>query len=300
MKYALAVDIGGTSTRAALVSEELAVEQRVQFPTDTEDPYAAIRKIAEAAASFEKKIEGAGVCCPGPLDLLSGTVLTPPNLHGAWHGLPLAEELKKAIGTDVYLENDANLAALAEAHIGAGRSCRIVQYFTVSTGFGAGLIIDRKIFRGAHGFANEVANTCMVNDGPAHGNIYPGGIEAIVSGTGIRQRAIDAGLSVRHAGEVNDLAKAGDPRAALIMKEAKIYLANYLAGVQAYTDPDIIILGGSVALKIPGFTEEVEQLVKERVYDVVRPYVRIRRSALNEDNGLLGAACLVFEKPGNA
>ncbi|MFR3429793.1 MAG: ROK family protein [Holdemanella porci] len=69
-----------------------------------------------------------------------------------------------------------------------------------------GLVIDKEVFQGAHGFANEVANTCLWNNGPSHGSIYPGGIEAICSGTAIEQRAKKAGLVVAHAGEVNDLA----------------------------------------------------------------------------------------------
>ena len=78
------------------------------------------------------------------------------------------------------------------------------------------------------------------------------------------------------------------------MQEAKIYLANFIANIQAYIDPEIFILGGSVALKIDGFVEEVEELVKMRVFDVVKPYVKVRKSTLNEDSGLLGAACLAF------
>ena len=102
------------------------------------------------------------------------------------------------------------------------------------------------------------------------------------------------GLKVEHAGQVNDLAKEGNKVAKEIMQDAKIYLANFIANIQAYTDPEIIILGGSVALKIEGFVEEIEAMVKERVYDVVKPYVKVRKSTLNEDSGLLGAACLVF------
>ena len=82
--------------------------------------------------------------------------------------------------------------------------------------------------------------------------------------------------------------------AKVIMQVGKIYLANFIANIQAYTDPEIIILGGSVALKIEGFVEEIEAMVKERVYDVVKPYVKVRKSTLNEDSGLLGAACLAF------
>ena len=295
MKYALSVDIGGTNTRAALVNGNYEIEERIQFPTDTEDPWPMLKRICETAERFRKEVSGLGLSCPGPLDLLNGRVLTPPNLHGAWHHLNIEDELVRMMHIPVYLENDANLAALAEAKLGAGRNCRIVQYLTVSTGLGAGLVIDGKIFHGAHGFANEVANTIMIPDGPRHGDLFPGALEAISSGTGIEQRARNAGLTVKHAGEVNDLALSGNPDAVKIMNEAKLCLANYIAGVIGFADPDVILLGGSVALKTEGFVQEVGELAKDKVYPVLRPYVNVRKAALSDDGGLLGAACLVFE-----
>lgn len=294
MRYAIAIDVGGTNTRVALVDENYNIEQRVQFSTDAQNPEVTLNQIKEAIDGFEKDIVGVGMSCPGPLDLIEGKILTTPNLHGKWHGLYVTKELEALIHKPVYLENDANLAALAEAVIGEGKEYNIVQYLTVSTGLGAGLVMNKKIFQGAHGFANEVANTCMQNNGPSHGSIYPGGIEALSSGTAIEQRALKAGLEVNHAGEVNDLALEGNESAKLIMDEAKLYLANFIAGIQAFIDPEIVILGGSVALKTPGFVEEVEELVKSKVYEVVSPYVKIRKSTLNEDSGLLGAACLAF------
>ena len=296
MKYAIGIDIGGTNTRVALIDENYQIQKRIQFSTNAEDPSETLQKIEEVVKSFECDITGIGISCPGPLDLIHGKILTPPNLHGDWHNLQITEILGNQLRIPVYLENDANLAALAEAVIGAGKDYRIVQFFTISTGLGAGLIIDKKVFQGAHGFANEVAITILKKDGPSHGDILPGGIEAICSGTAIEQRAKKAGLVVKHAGEVNDLALKGNTDAKMIMDEAKEYLANYIAGVIGYIDPEIIILGGSVALKIDGFVEEVEALVKKKVYPVVAPYVKIVKSGLNEDSGLLGAACLAFGK----
>lgn len=296
MKNAVAIDIGGTNTRVALVDEAYHIIDRKQFPTDSENPENTLNQIAETIAGFDCEIVGAGMSCPGPLDLIHGIVLTPPNLNAGWHNLEVAKVLSEKIGKPVYLDNDANLAALAEAVIGEGKDYRYVQFLTVSTGLGAGFVIDKKIYLGAHGFANEVANCIMMQDGPSHGAIIPGGIEAISSGTAITSRAKKAGLDVEHAGQVNDLAKAGNETAMQIMKDAKNYLANFIAFIYAYADPEIVILGGSVALKIDGFVEEVEALVKEKVYTVMRPYIKVRKSTLSEDSGLLGAACLVFSK----
>jgi glucokinase len=234
------------------------------------------------------------------LDLINGNILETPNLGKKWHHYPIPKMLSEYTGIPAYLENDANLAALAEAVVGEGKDCRFVQFLTISTGLGSGQIIDKEIYIGAHGFGHEVANVCMWKDGPSQGSIYPGGIEGISSGTAITTRAKEAGLDVKHAGEVNDLAKAGNETAKAIMDDAKEYLANFIAALIAITDPEIVILGGSVALKIDGFVEDVEDRVKCKVFDVVKPYVNLRKSTLDEDSGLLGAAYLAFSRANKA
>lgn len=296
MKFAVAIDIGGTNTRVALVDETYSIVSRAQFSTYINSPDNTLDKISEIISSFKENIIGVGMSCPGPLDLIHEKILTPPNLFGKWHNYDVSKELSKRINLPVYLENDANIAALAESVIGEGKNYRFVYYITVSTGLGSGYIIDKKIYHGAHGYANEIANSCMIHNGPSHGTIFPGGIEAISSGTGIISRAIKEGLDVVHAGQVNDLANIGNIEAEKIMFEAKIYLANLIGIIQGCLDPDIVILGGSVALKIDGFVNEIEKLVKQQVYDVIKPMVKVKKSILNENNGLLGAACLVFQK----
>ena len=296
MKYAVAIDVGGTNTRVALVNERLEITDRQQFSTNPENPAETLGKISEVIRDYGEKIVGVGMSCPGPLDLMNGQILTPPNLHGDWQHLFVARELSTLTGLPVYLNNDGNLAALAEAVAGEGKDYRYVQFLTVSTGIGSGFVIDKHIYQGAHGWANEVENTVMWEGGPCHGTILPGGIEGISSGTAITTRAKKAGLQVKHAGEVNDLAKSGNEIAEKIMTDAKTHLANFIAGIYNLTDPDIVILGGSVAIKVEGFVEEVEALVKSKVYEAQRSFIKVRKSILNEDSGLIGAAYLAFSK----
>ncbi|WP_276888693.1 ROK family protein [Faecalibaculum rodentium] len=297
MKYAVGVDIGGTNSRIALVDENMSIVERTQFRTDAHDPIPTIVRLSEALKDMagDKELVGMGVSCPGPLDLINGKVLNTPNLHDSWQDFPIAGEIEKVTGIPTYLENDANLAALAEAVVGEGRDYNYVQFLTISTGLGSGQVINHKIYQGAHGYGHEVAYAPLWRNGPQHGKIYPGGVEAICSGTAITERAKKAGLDVQHAGEVNDLAKQDNEAAMEIMDDAKEYLANFIAILIAITDPEIVILGGSVALKIPGFVQEVEDRVKEKVLTELKPYVKVRPSTLNEDSGLLGAACLAFE-----
>ena len=297
MKYAVGVDIGGTNSRIALVDENMNIVERTQFRTDAHDPIPTIVRLSEALKDMagDKELVGMGVSCPGPLDLINGKVLNTPNLHDSWQDFPIAGEIEKVTDIPTYLENDANLAALAEAVVGEGRDYNYVQFLTISTGLGSGQVINHKIYQGAHGYGHEVAYAPLWRNGPQHGKIYPGGVEAICSGTAITELAKKAGLDVQHAGEVNDMARQGNEAAMEIMDDAKEYLANFIAILIAITDPEIVILGGSVALKIPGFVQEVEDRVKEKVLTELKPYVKVRPSTLNEDSGLLGAACLAFE-----
>jgi len=292
--YTAGIDIGGTNTRIALIDEAYEIIQRIQFPTDVNNPQATLQKIQETVQSFSVAIAGVGLSCPGPLDLKQGIILDTPNLKGGWHGLAVSKELSARLKVPVFLENDANLACLAEAVLGQGKDYSYVQFLTISTGLGSGLVINKKIYQGAHGFAHEIANIPLWRNGPSHGSIYPGGVEAICSGTAITTRAKKAGLDVEHAGDVYSLACSQNQTAIDIMEDAKEYLANTIAIIYAFVDPEIVILGGSVAIKIPGFVEDVEQRVKTKVYPNIQPLVKVVKTNLSEDSGLLGAACLAF------
>lgn len=292
--YTAGIDIGGTNTRIALIDEAYEIIQRIQFPTDVNNPQATLQKIQETVQSFSVAIAGVGLSCPGPLDLKQGIILDTPNLKGGWHGLAVSKELSARLKVPVFLENDANLACLAEAVLGQGKGYSYVQFLTISTGLGSGLVINKKIYQGAHGFAHEIANIPLWRNGPSHGSIYPGGVEAICSGTAITTRAKKAGLDVEHAGDVYSLACSQNQTAINIMEDAKEYLANTIAIIYAFVDPEIVILGGSVAIKIPGFVEDVEQRVKTKVYPNIQPLVKVVKTNLSEDSGLLGAACLAF------
>lgn len=294
MKYAVGIDVGGTNTRVALINDEYKIVERVQFSTDTQNPQVTLEKINNVIKGFGQKIEGIGISCPGPLDLIHGIILETPNLPG-WHYFHLTEELQNITGIKVQLQNDANLAGLAEAVIGAGAGKSHVQFLTISTGVGEGFCIDGKIYQGSKGFAQEVANCIVWKNGPSHGVLKSGSIESIASGTAITTRAKNLGLEVVHAGDVYDLAQEGNELAIQIMEDAYEYLSNFISILYGVLDPDLFVLSGSVALKIPGFIEEIEKRVKGKVFDALKDNIKIVPAALGEDCGLIGAACLAFE-----
>lgn len=194
----------------------------------------------------------------------------------------------------VILENDANLACLAEAVVGAGKGKHLVQFLTISTGIGAGFCMNGEVYRGTRGFAQEVANCILWKDGPAQGELKKGSIESIASGTAITKRAREAGLSVDHAGDVYALAQSGNEKAAQIMEDTFEYLSSFVGILYGILDPDLFIFSGSVALKIPGFLEEIKRRVRKKVYPALEDNIQIVPAKLGEDCGLIGAAHLAF------
>ncbi|MGL4546844.1 ROK family protein, partial [Eubacterium aggregans] len=131
INYAIGIDIGDTNTRVALVTHAMEMVKRVQFPTVVSDPHATIKKIEWVLAEMAPfDICGIGMSCPGPLDLGAWTIIVTPNLDKSWFGFPLVDTLSQATGLPVTLENDANLAGLAEAVVGEGKAFRYVQFLT--------------------------------------------------------------------------------------------------------------------------------------------------------------------------
>ncbi|HEY8414741.1 MAG TPA: ROK family protein, partial [Thermaerobacter sp.] len=151
----LGVDLGGTKIALGLVTREGRVLAETTVPTRAEDgPGAAVERLVAAARDLAGAGSppwlAAGVGAPGPLDLPEGRFTRSPNLPG-WDGFPLRQELATRLGVPVWIDNDANVAALAEARAGAGQGARVMLYVTVGTGIGGGLVVDGRLFSGANG-----------------------------------------------------------------------------------------------------------------------------------------------------
>ncbi|MGL4623361.1 MAG: ROK family protein [Culicoidibacterales bacterium] len=286
----IGIDIGGTQTRIALVENGI-IQQQQRMKTDTENPERHLQAVLEIIATFAAEYTAIGVSCPGPLDLQTGTILTPPNLPG-WHYFPLVAYLSEKSQTEVKIDNDANCAALAEAVLGAGKAHEIVQFMTVSTGIGAGLVIHQQIFSGAHGLACEVANVIVDDTNTVEGNTIQGSVERIGSGTGIYRLALQSGLPVKTTADVFRLAEQGNPQAYELLEYVSDKLANFLASLQGIIDPSVIVIGGSVALHNPNFVEKIGQKMRKRVYPTVQPYLNIVIAECGDAAGVLGAALL--------
>jgi glucokinase len=182
----------------------------------------------------------------GPLDPIAGTILSIPNLKG-WVDVPLARLLSEALGAPARIENDANASALAEWLYGAGRGARNLAFLTCSTGIGAGLILDGRLYRGATFLAGEAGHQVIVPDGLPCGCGNRGCLEAYASGSGMARRlaalrASDPTLPST-ARDVVERARSGHRFSLSFLEETAEYLAMGLANLIFCINPDRIVLG---------------------------------------------------------
>lgn len=270
-----------------------------------------IRSLLRTVA-FHGEAEAIGVGVPGPTDPFRGVLLMGPNLPG-WHNVDLRRELAVFSDTPVLVGNDANLAALAEHRYGAGIGCDHMVYFTVSTGIGAGVIMDGDMLLGRQGLAGELGHMTidMDSDVPEAGIV--GTLEGMASGPNFARRArlaLEAGaeskmLSDMTAGNFKRLtpellgraATAGDHFALEQFRTAGYALGAGIVNTLHIFNPDRIVIGGGVWLHCRRLLEEpLWQAIRERSKaSAYWEELEIVTAALGEDVGLLGAVALAAE-----
>jgi glucokinase len=295
--FVAGVDLGGTWLRVGLAGPDGEVRHRDKARTAAaEGPAGVLAQIAglvreavaaEPEAELSRLVLAIGV--PGPLDRGAGVVEGAPNLPG-WRRVPVRDRLETMLGCQCLVEHDANLGAVAEHRRGAGRGTQDFVYVTVSTGIGAGLILNGQLYRGHQGSAGEFGHIVIVPDGPLCNCGNRGCLEAVASGTAI---ARDAGVS--SASEVGRLAAAGDPGAQAILSRAARYLGLALGGLINLLNPEVVALGGGVVGSSPQFFTDVLASISNSSFPSVRSTCRVVRAELGEEQGLLGAVELASD-----
>ena len=294
----LGIDIGGTKTTIAVAdgSGRIIAQDRLSTPRD-QGPSAVLSTIEKAVRSllthYGLRITALGLGCGGPLDPKRGIILTVPNLPG-WENLPLAEYFSKAFDAPAYLDNDVNLAALAEARKGAGIGVDDLAYFNIGTGIGGGIIIGGKLYRGC-GNAGEFGHQVILPDGPLCLCGKRGCLESLASGTSIARRAKEAGLDLT-ADEVAEAARAGDALAGRIMSETAEYLGLGVANVVNILNPRMVIFGGGVMKSADLLLDGIRRTVHERAMTQLANDVQIVPGALGDQAGIIGAILLAMEE----
>ena len=206
----IGIDIGRTQLRVAEVTAEGVVVRREAIAHDHGmGPEENLDRLLAIVDSWDVAYKGIGVGAPGPLDFAAGEVLNPPNLPG-WENFGLADFLTDRTGKPVLVNNDANVAGLAEAIVGAGAGHTSVFYFTVSTGVGGAYIFRGEIVGGAHSCAAEVFNMLVADDKFHRPHMNPGALEDHASGTAIGRIASERAGHALDAAQVFAMASKGD------------------------------------------------------------------------------------------
>lgn len=303
----LAIDFGGTRTRAAWFNNDLVLMRREETPSLVNQPGdVVIRRILDTARLVIPKgelPEAIGIAAPGPLDPANGVIYHAHTLPG-WKDVPLVNFLKLAFDrAPAFMQNDGNLAALAEYHLGAGQGTDPMVYLTISTGIGGGAVVGGKLFTGGTGMAIEPGHLRFTK---TDGTICR--LEELASGTGLaacareRLEKSDRPSTLRTAREitgqlVGEAAEAGDSLAAEVVTEAGQWLGLGLTNIVHLLNPQAVVLGGSVTRLGQRLLEPaLDVLRREVLHPHFVPENLLRLAALGDDVCLVGAALWARER----
>ena len=253
---------------------------------------------------------GAGVGSPGTVDSSTGVVLYSNNIR--WDNVPLAEELRKYLPVPVYVNNDANCAALGEVVKGAAKGCRNAAFLTLGTGVGGGIVIDGKIFEGGHPGGVELGHIRIRSDGRTCTCGRADCLEAYASASALIDDAKKMAeqnpesklwelcghdLENMNAKIPFDAAEAGDACGKTLVENYIEYLADGITDLANIFRPDIIVLGGGICAQGKKLTDPLNQYLKENCFGASIAYVPQVVIAQNgNDAGIIGAASLVPRK----
>ena len=286
----IGIDLGGTHIRAGLVSGEHQVQARLQRPVPTDrEPAAVLKDIVSMVRELESQagqtVEAIGCGVPGIVDANTGIVYQSPHFP-SWQGVAIRDALQTELGRELFIDNDANCHALAEWSCGAGAEVDSLIALTLGTGIGGGIIIDGKIHHGTSGFAGELGHMVINPEGPPCNCGGRGCLEMYASATGLSYLA-------RHDIDAEDLSKqaeAGDAFARQLFVQMGSYLGIGIASLVNVLGIHTIIIGGGVSASWDFFQPALQQEFERRSYRKTVELTQIRRAALGDDAGVIGAA----------
>jgi glucokinase-like ROK family protein len=311
-RYAVGIDIGGTSVKGVIVDRLGGMTHHVIVPTAAEggrDVIAAstaqaIRLTLAAAARAGLAPEVIGVASAGAIDAARGVVFAATDNLPGWAGFDLRSFIEREFGLPAYIENDAHAAALAELYFGEGRTLSNFVAITLGTGVGGGIVVDRKLVRGRVGFAGTVGHQTIRSDGRQCNCGRRGCLEAYVSTAALAAEYRSASGTAPSEGEsdaqmamkIARLAEAGDGAALEAYDRLASYLAEGIANLFNTLDPEAIVLSGGLIESRAAFLCNVETRVKRLLHFGDKRAPRLLRSAAGMYAGAQGAAASALEE----
>jgi glucokinase len=314
-KYAIGIDVGGTTTKFGIVNQEGQIVVQGRIPSNEHDfiedfiheLYSKLQPMIKQVGGIEN-IVGVGMGAPNG-NIYTGTIEYAPNLK--WKGIiPMAELITKKFGILARLTNDANAAAVGEMLFGCAKKMKHFITITLGTGVGSGIIIDGKIVVGHDGFAGELGHTIIRPGGRLHKSTgMRGSLESYASATGVRETAIEL-LTMRPDKEsllrnytINDLtsqtvyecAMQGDQIANEIFEFTGQVLGESLANFVMFSSPEAIVLFGGLTNAGNLLLNPTRKYMEANLLPIFKNKVKLIFSELKEsDAAISGASALVW------
>lgn len=296
MKTYLGVDLGGTNVRVAVITETGSILEEIKRPSlSDQGPEVVLDNIIDMAQGLKgyDKCSGMGIGIPGPVDTVKGCVSISTNLKG-FTGFPVIDYLSKHFDMPIYMDNDANVAGLAEAVVGAGAGLPVVYYLTHSTGIGGALVINGKTVSGRLGYAGEIGNIIIDRDREDQSDVNAlnvGAVENEASGSALvrkAQRLLDKDIT--SARSIFLLAQEGNEVAIKLIDDMAYDMASLLSSIAHVVDPHAFVLGGGVTLARDEYWPKMIAYYQELVHPLMKdvPF----KEALLDEPGIIGAAML--------
>lgn len=286
------IDIGATQLRIGIFDEDYRMVSSMKTINDqSRGPEENMQPIIAYLREHEHELRGVGVGCPGPLNLRKGIIINPSNLV-KWHGFEMLRFMQSQTRLPVGVNNDGNVAGLAEAVLGAGKGYESVAFLGISTGFGGAFIYDGKIMNGAHDNCSEYWNMIVneykcerliANDGCLNEQACGGGLKRIAT------RRYGREMDSR---ELFELYHCGDALAREIIETQSETLARGIANISCTQDPAVFVVGGSVAIHNWFFVEMAVERAKGYVNYPPEQLI-VKPAVFGDDAGLIGAALLI-------
>lgn len=297
----LGIDFGHTHLRVAVAdlsatvlaerSERLNVGEAAARALDASGLMA--EAVLEDAGIAYEQVLVAGMGLPGPIDRPSGIVGSSVILPG-WEGLKPAEELERRLGLPVEVDNDANVGALAEYRLGAGRNASALLYVKVSSGIGAGLVLDGRVHHGATGFAGEIGHVRALSDGAVCRCGNRGCLETIAAADSML-----ALLRPVHGPELTvsgvlELVRAGDLGTLRVVNDAGRAIGRVVADLCNALNPDVVVVGGEISAAGRPLLDGIRESVDRYALPGAAAAVQIRPAELGDRAEMLGTLALVI------
>lgn len=311
--YYVGIDLGGTKIAAGLVDESGKIIHKGSIPTGREresqeiikDMASLSLKVIKDSGVDIKEVKSIGIGSPGTPNSKEGILVYSCNL--GFNNVPIRKEMQKYIDLPVYLENDANCAALAESVAGAAKDVDDSITITIGTGIGGGIVINRKIYSGFNNAASEIGHMVIVSGGEQCTCGRKGCWETYASATALIRQTNEAAKKYPHS-KINELigndlskidaktsfdaAKMGDEVGKNVVAQFIKYLAEGLVNAINSFSPEVVVIGGGVCKEGEYLLKPLREIVNSEIYCKEVPLTQIRVAQMGNDAGIVGAAML--------